>query len=69
MDATGCTGDEQAAPGCVPWCTAATMLLGLPGLAVTAVTRADDGWTTVDVVTGPDLQEQARCCRTAGCGR
>ena len=66
MDATGCTGDEQAASGCVPWCTAATMLPGLPGLAVTAVTRADDGWTTVDVVTGPDLQEQARCCPDCG---
>ena len=66
MDATGCTGDEQAAPGCVPWCAAATMLLGLPGLAVTAVTRAADRWTTVDVVTGPDLQEQARCCPDCG---
>ncbi|MGH3410301.1 MAG: ISL3 family transposase [Streptosporangiaceae bacterium] len=67
MEATGCTGRAQAAaPGCVPWCAAASMLLGLPGLAVTAVTQADDGWTVVDVVTGPDLEEAARCCPDCG---
>ena len=37
MDATGCSGRAQAAPGCVPWCAAATLLLGIAGLAVTAV--------------------------------
>ena len=66
MDATGRAGDAQAAPGCVPWCAAATLLLGIPGLAVTAVARDEDGWTTVDVVTGPDLEEQARCCPACG---
>jgi transposase len=67
VEATGCGGRAQAAaPGCVPWCAAASMLLGLPGLAVTAVTQADDGWTVVDVVTGPDLEEAARCCPDCG---
>ena len=67
MEATGCGGRAQAAaPGCVPWCAAATMLLGLPGLAVTAVEQAEDGWTVVDVVTGPDLEEAARCCPDCG---
>ena len=27
---------------------------------------AEDGWTAVDVVTGPDLQEEARCCPDCG---
>ena len=67
MEATGCGGRAQAAaPGCLPWCAAATMLLGLPGLAVTAVAQAADGWTAVDVVTGPDLEEAARCCPECG---
>ena len=67
MEATGCNGRTQAAaPGCVPWCAAATMLLGLPGLAVTAVEQAEDGWTVVDVVTGPDLEEAARRCPECG---
>ena len=67
MDATGCTRGAQAAPrGRVPWCAAATLLLGIPGLAVAAVAQADDGRTTVDVVTGPGLQEQARCCPDCG---
>ena len=36
------------------------------GLAVTGVARAEDGWTAVDVVTGPGLQEEARCCPDCG---
>ena len=39
MDAPGCAGHAQPAPGCAPWCPAATALLGLPGLMVTAVTQ------------------------------
>jgi len=67
VDATGCTGRAQAAPpGSVPYCAAATMLLGIPDLSVTAVAHDDDGWTAVYVATGHDLQEQARCC--PGCG-
>jgi transposase len=67
VEATGCGGRAQAAaPGCLPWCAAATMLLGLPGLAVMAVAQAGDGWTAVDVVTGPDLEEAARCCPECG---
>ena len=67
MEATGCGGRAQAAaPGCVPWCAAATMLLGLPGLAVTAVEQTADGRTAVDVVTGPDLEAAARRCPECG---
>jgi transposase len=67
VDATGCTGRAQAARcGGVPWCAAATMLLGIPGLAVTGVARAEDGCPAVGVVTGPDLQEEARCCPDCG---
>jgi transposase len=67
VDATGCAGRAQAAPcGGVPWCAAATMLPGIPGLAVTGVARAEDGCTAVDVVTGPDLQEEARRCPDCG---
>jgi transposase len=67
VEATGCGGRAQAAaPGCVPSCAAATMLLGLPGLAVTAVEQAEDGWTVVDVITGPDLEDAARCCPDCG---
>jgi len=52
VDATGCPGRAQAAPpGGVQWCPAATALLGIPGLVVTAVTRGEDGWTIVDVAT------------------
>ena len=43
-----------------------TTLLGLPGLAVTAVEQAEDGWTAVDEVTGPDLEDAARCCPDCG---
>jgi transposase len=67
VDATGCTGCAQdAPPGGVPSCGAASLLLGIPGLAVTAVTHDDGGWTTVDVATAPELREQARLC--PGCG-
>ena len=68
MDATGCAGHAQAAaPGGVQWCPAATALLGIPGLVVTAVGQDDDGWLGVDVMTHPDLREQARQC--PGCGQ
>jgi len=67
VEATGCAGRAQAAaPGCVPWCAAATTLLGLPGLAVTAVEQAGDGWTAVEVVTGPGLEDAARRCPDCG---
>ena len=63
MDATGCTGCAQdALPGGVPSCRAASLLLGIPGLVVTAVAQDDGGWTTVDVATAPELREQARRC-------
>ena len=68
VDATGCPGRAQAAPpGGVPWCPAATALLGIPGLVVTAVTQGEDGWTIVDVTTAPDQEEHARRC--PGCGQ
>jgi transposase len=68
MDATGCAGRAQAAvPGGVQWCPEATLLLGIPGLVVTAVAEDEDGWLDVDVMTHPDLREQVRRCR--GCGR
>jgi len=67
VDATGCAGHAQAAlPGGMQWCPAATALLGIPGLVVTAAAPDGDGWTTVDVATHPDLQEPARNC--PGCG-
>jgi transposase len=49
------------------WCPVATLLLGIPGLVVTGVAQDDDGWLDVDVMTHPDLLEQARQC--PGCGR
>ena len=49
----------------MPWCAAATTLLGLPGLVVTAVTETGDGWTVVDVVTAPEEEQVRRC---PGCG-
>ena len=39
MDVTGSAGPAQPAPACAPGCAAATVLLGIPGLLVTAVTR------------------------------
>jgi transposase len=68
VDATGYVGHAQVAvPGAVQWCPAATLLLGIPGLVVTAAAQDDDGWLSVDVMTHPDLREQARQC--PGCGR
>ncbi len=66
MDATGCAGHAQAAVPGVQWCPAATLLLGIPGLVVTAAAQDDDSWLSVDVMTHPDLREQARQC--PGCG-
>ena len=63
---TGCAGRTQPAPGCAAWCPAATALLGLPGLMVTAVTQTGDGWTVVDVLTAPERAEAARCCPDCG---
>ncbi|MGH3267486.1 MAG: ISL3 family transposase, partial [Trebonia sp.] len=67
VEATGLRGPAQAAaPGCAPWCAAATLLPGIPGLAVTAVALDGDGQTVVDVVTGPGLEEAARRCPECG---
>ena len=67
MDATGSAGHAQdAPPGSVPCCEAATLLLGIPGLVVTAVRQDDGGWTTVDVTTAPGLREQLRHCPDCG---
>ena len=67
MDATGCPGPAQAAPaGCAAPCAMATALLGIPGLLVTAVTVAQDGWTVAEVVTGPGCEAARRCPE---CGR
>jgi transposase len=66
VDATGGAGHAQPAPGCAPWCPAATALLGLPGLMVTAVTQTGDGWTVVDVLTAPERAGAARCCPDCG---
>ena len=66
MDATGCAGPAQPAPGCAAWCPAATALLGLPGLMVTAVTPTGDEWTVVDVLTAPERAGAARCCPDCG---
>ena len=45
MDATGSAVPAQPAPACAPGCAAATVLLGIPGLLVTAVTQTQDGQT------------------------
>jgi len=66
VDATGCAGHAQPAPACAAWCPAATALLGLPGLMVTAVTQTGDGWAVVDVLTAPERAEAARCCPDCG---
>ena len=55
----------QPAPGCAPGCAAATVLLGIPGLLVTAVTETRDGQTLVEVITDPAAQA-ARCCPRCG---
>ena len=62
MDATGCPGRAQAAPaGCMPWCAPATVLLGIEGLLVTAVSVTEDGHTLADVVTDPACGQARRC--------
>ena len=61
MDGTGSAGPAQPAPACA----AATVLLGIRGLLVTAVTETPDGQTLVEVIT--DLAfEAARCCPRCG---
>ena len=65
MDVTGSAGPAQPAPGCAPGCAAATVLLGIPGLLVTAVTVTGDGQTLVEVITDP-AAEAARCCPRCG---
>ena len=61
MDGTGSAGPAQPAPPCA----AATVLLGIRGLLVTAVTETPDGQTLVEVIT--DLAfEAARCCPRCG---
>ena len=65
MDATGSAGPAQPAPGCAPGCAAATALLGIEGLVVTAVTQPADGQTLVEVITDPAF-EAARCCPQCG---
>jgi transposase len=65
--ATGRPGAAQpAAPSCADACGAATLLLGLPGVLVTAVTQADDGRTIADVITGPELADRVRRCPDCG---
>ncbi|MGP0063740.1 MAG: hypothetical protein ACLQGP_09105 [Isosphaeraceae bacterium] len=65
MDGTGSAGPAQPAPACAPACAAATVLLGIRGLLVTAVTETPDGQTLVEVIT--DLAfEAARCCPRCG---
>ncbi|HEY2269761.1 MAG TPA: transposase family protein, partial [Streptosporangiaceae bacterium] len=66
MDVTGCAGGAQAVSPGVQWCPEATMLLGIPGLVVTAVAQNEDGETEACAITHPDLEEQARSC--PGCG-
>jgi transposase len=66
VDATGLAGPAQPAPArCAQSCAAATALLGLDGLLVTAVTVTEDGWTVTDVTTDP-AAEQARRCPDCG---
>ena len=61
MDGTGSAGPAQPAPACA----AATVLLGIRGLLVTAVTETPDGQTLVEVITDPAF-EAARCCPRCG---
>src|SRR5271166_4838781 len=61
LDATGSAGPAQPAPACA----AATALLGIPGLLVTAVTVTQDGQTLVEVITDP-AAEAPRCCPRCG---
>ena len=61
MDGTGSAGPARPAPACA----AATVLLGIRGLLVTAVTETPDGQTLVEVITDPAF-EAARCCPRCG---
>jgi transposase len=61
LDVTGSAGPAQPAPGCA----AATVLLGIPGLLVTAVAVTQDGQTLVEVITDP-AAEGPRCCPRCG---
>ena len=61
MDGTGSAGPAQPAPACA----AATVLLGIRGLLVTAVTETPDEQTLVEVITDPAF-EAARCCPQCG---
>jgi transposase len=58
VDATGCLRGAQAAP---PGCAAATTLLGIDGLLVTAVLVTGDGQTAVEAVTDPACRQARRC--------
>ena len=52
MDGTGSAGPAQPALACA----AATVLLGIRGLLVTAVTETPDGQTLVEVITDPAFE-------------
>ena len=56
-------GPRDPRQACAPGCAAATVLLGIPGLLVTAgLTRTPDGRSLVEVITDPAAEAQ-RCCR------
>ena len=57
VDATGSAGPARPAPACA----AATVLLGIRGLLVTAATVTEDGQTLAEVITDPAV-EAPRCC-------
>jgi len=61
LDATGSAGPAQPAPASA----AATVLLGIPGLLVTAATVTEDGQTLTEVITDPAV-EAPRCCPRCG---
>ena len=61
MDATGSAGPAQPASACA----AATVLLGIRGLLVTAATVTEDGQTLAEVITDPAV-EAPRCCPRCG---
>jgi transposase len=62
VDATGCPGRAQGAPArCAPWCAAASVLLGIDGLLVTAVSVTAGGQTVAEVVTDPACELARRC--------
>jgi hypothetical protein len=65
LDAAGSAGPAQPAPGRAAGCTAATVLLGIPGLLVTAATVTGDGQILAEVITDP-AAEAPRCCPRCG---